>query len=151
MGGCKCMREGYDSQHLRYFPDQNIILMHYMLSVMWIHLISGLGNYFVRTGAIEEVLMMTINLMNLSYTNTRSSLNNPPYILFTLTYFGRIITRTHSSSLDLLWRYQSLNRPIPTMVFTITENKDGMTDFDTSTWFTVGQLPSVHTSDAFPA
>ena len=47
MGGHILTREGHESLCLRSFPKNNLILMHYMLSALWLHLIDGIGHYVI--------------------------------------------------------------------------------------------------------
>ena len=61
----RIMTEGNGSQQLTSFPKENLILMHYMLSAWWLHLMYGLGHYVIHPGAIEQVLVMTKNIMTL--------------------------------------------------------------------------------------
>ena len=65
MGGCRRTRERDDSQHIRAFPEKNLILTHYMLSVWWFHLLFTLGNYVIQPGVIELVLVMTKSITTL--------------------------------------------------------------------------------------
>ena len=46
--------------------------MYYMLSKWWLHLLAGLVHYFIRTGVIEQVMVMTNKLIILLYTMTNS-------------------------------------------------------------------------------
>ena len=39
--------------------------MHYMVSVWWLNLLNGLGQYFILPGDIEQVLVMTNNIITL--------------------------------------------------------------------------------------
>ena len=51
MGRCYHIMDIDNPKHLKVFPNHYIILMHYMLSMWWIHLLSGLGNYAIRVRA----------------------------------------------------------------------------------------------------
>ena len=69
MGHCVAGRRRtkrvYDSQHLRAFPEKNLIIMHYMISVWWFHLLDRLVHYLIRPGFIEQVLVITNSIINL--------------------------------------------------------------------------------------
>ena len=52
----------------------------------------GMGDYFIRPGAIEQVLVITNTNMNLDYNYAKLSLENPPDIFCKLTHTIRIIT-----------------------------------------------------------
>ena len=68
MGGLIRTREGNESQHLRAFPNQNLVPRHYMLSVRWLQILEGLGHSGTLPKAIEQVLVMTNNIMTLVWT-----------------------------------------------------------------------------------
>ena len=63
--------DGDDTQCLEVFPKKYIILIYYILSAWWIHLLEKFGPYIIQPGEIEQVLLMTTNLMDLGYTYTR--------------------------------------------------------------------------------
>ena len=87
MGGIRLTREGYGHQQLRVFPKQNLILIHYMLSA-W-HIMDGLGSYVLQLGTIEQVLVITINLMIFGYTNCYHRLKRLPDIfIHSHTFYG---------------------------------------------------------------
>ena len=65
--------------------------MHYMISAWWLHLLNGLGHYFIRLDTIEQVLVMTNNIMTLSHTYSKLRLKKPPDIFYKLTHTVRII------------------------------------------------------------
>ena len=65
--------------------------MHYMLRAWWLHLMYGLGQYVIRSGVIEQVLVITNNIMNLGYTYAKRKINNTPEIIHKLTHIGWII------------------------------------------------------------
>ena len=96
MGACRFTMEGDDSQHLRAFPEENPILAHYILSAWWLHLLNVLGHYVIRPGEIEQFMVMNNNIMTLGCTYSKFRINNPPDIIYKLTYIGRIITWTPS-------------------------------------------------------
>ena len=90
------MREVDDSQHLREFSNKKFILTNYIISSCWLHLLYGLGNYVILPGEIEQVLVMTNNIMTLGYTYAKLRLNNTPDIIYKLTHIGHLITWTPS-------------------------------------------------------
>ena len=65
-----------------------------MLSVWWLYLLYGQGNYGISPGAIEKVMEATNNIMNLGYTYAKRRLKNPPDIIYKGTHIGRLITWT---------------------------------------------------------
>ena len=96
MGSHQCMREGDEPHHIRVFPKQNLILRYYMLRIWWINLLQGMVYYAILTGAIEKVLLMNTNHINLAYTYDSRRIKNPTDIVFTLTHFGRLTAWTPS-------------------------------------------------------
>ena len=79
MGRHRRMREGNDYLWLRGFPIENITLTHYTLSTWWLHLLDGLGNYVIRLGAIEQVLVMTNNKITIGCNFYKCRLKNQEY------------------------------------------------------------------------
>ena len=49
-----------------------------MLSAWWLHLMNVLRNYFICLGEIEQVMVMTNNIMTLGYTYAKLNLKNTP-------------------------------------------------------------------------
>ena len=47
------------------FPKENLIIAHYMLSAWWLHLLYRLRYCVIHPGAIEQVLVITNNIINL--------------------------------------------------------------------------------------
>ena len=120
----RCKREGYKPQKLRVYPNQNIIILHYILRLRWIHLLIGSGNYVIQPGAIEQILVMTTKLTTLSYSYNICRIKNPPIIFFTINHFRRLITWVPSRlawAIDFWGRHQYLNIIIPSTLFTGTE------------------------------
>ena len=66
--------------------------MHYFLSVWWLHLLDGLGHYFIQPRAIGQLLVMTNNLTTFGYTYTKLRINSPPNIVYKLTHLVWIVT-----------------------------------------------------------
>ena len=52
--------------------------MHYILIVWWLQILDILGHYIIRSGEVEQVLVMTNKIMNSGYTYAKSRLKNPP-------------------------------------------------------------------------
>ena len=52
MGEYILTREVYDPQYLRLFPNKNLILAHYIISVWWLYLLAGLVYYAIHPGEI---------------------------------------------------------------------------------------------------
>ena len=84
-------REVDDPQHIRAFPEKNLVLMHCMLRSWCLHLMYGLGQYVIWSGVIEQVLVITNNIMNLGYTYAKRKINNTPEIIHKLTHIGWLI------------------------------------------------------------
>ena len=109
--------------------------MHYIISACWLHLLDGLKHYVIHLGAIEQLLVMTNNLMNPGYTYSKRRLNNIPVIFHKITHTSRIIAWITSK---LAWTpelreiNQSLQRPSPPTAFSGTNHQEGPTTFDTS-------------------
>ena len=61
------MREIYGSVCLRALPKDTLTHIHYMLSA-GLHLMNGLGQYFIHPGAYAQIMVMTNNLVTLCYT-----------------------------------------------------------------------------------
>ena len=59
------LREEYDPQCLKFFPNQELILAHNMLIAWWMHLLAGLGHYVVRTGVVKQVMVMETSFMDI--------------------------------------------------------------------------------------
>ena len=92
MGRRRCARYGDDPQHLRALPEKNLILVHYMLNTWWLHLLEVLGRYAIRPGAIEQVLVMTNNIITFGYHYAKLRIKKTPDIIYKLTPIGRIIS-----------------------------------------------------------
>ena len=118
MGGHICTREVYDPLCLRSFPEENLILTHYMLSALWLNLLDGLGHYVILPGAIGQVLATTNNIMTLGYTYAKQRLKKPPENFLKFWHIGRIIAWIPSRlawNTSLRGRDRSLLRPsLPT-------------------------------------
>ena len=79
-------RERGDPQHLRFFPNQNLVFMYYMISAWWFYLPVGLVHYVIQPGSVEQVIVMSNNLMAFGYTNVKLSIKRPSNIVCTLTH-----------------------------------------------------------------
>ena len=71
-------REVDDSLCIRSFPNQNLILTHYIISAWLFHLLYGLGKYIIRPGSFAQVLVIINNIMTVGYTYAKRRINNPP-------------------------------------------------------------------------
>ena len=91
IGGHRRTRERYESLLLRSFPTENLILTHYMLSAWWLHIMNGLGNYVIRPGEIEQVLVMNNNITKLGYTYAKRRIKNPPDIFCKISHTNGLI------------------------------------------------------------
>ena len=112
LGGSRHMREEYDSQNIMVLHKQDLILLKHMINEFWIHLLVGLGHYFIHNGDIKKVLVMTTKHINTGYNYAIHSLKKLPDIISTLTEFGWILTWSPSKlalALDLQGKDQSLN------------------------------------------
>ena len=142
-----CTREGHKPQHLRVFPKKNLVLTHYMISALWLHLLSGLGHYDICPQDIEQVMVIFSNLITFGYTYYKRRIKSPPDTIYTLRHIGRIATQT---SLRLTWdlALQGRDRPLncmrPYMSFTRTNNQEGLTAFDTYIHFTLWDSGFTH-------
>ena len=96
MSGRQCNKEGDEHQCLKIFPNQDLFLIHYVLSTWQTYLLTGLGHYIIRPRAIEHMILMTTNLMTLGYIYARRRLKNLPNIIFTVKLFLRRIIWTLS-------------------------------------------------------
>ena len=65
--------------------------MHYIISMWWLNLLNELGHYVIRLGEIEQMILMTNNIITLGYTYAKLRLNNHPEIFCKLTHIGGII------------------------------------------------------------
>ena len=68
MGGHRCTREVDYSLCLRAFPNDNLILMYYILSAWWLYLLGRQVHHIILPGEVLQILVMTNNIMNLGYT-----------------------------------------------------------------------------------
>ena len=83
-----------------------------MISAWCLHLMDGLGRYVIWPGEIEQVLVMTNNLMTLGYNYAKCRINILTNIVYTLTNLVQIDTRNLSRLswyLTLQGIYLSLN------------------------------------------
>ena len=76
---------------IRYFPKENLIIVHYIISAWWLHLLEGLLHYVIHPGAIEQVLVITNNIITLGYTYTKIRLNISPDIFCKIAHNGRLV------------------------------------------------------------
>ena len=91
MGRHRPTREKHTSLLIGDFPKENIILVHYMLSAWWLHLLDGLGHYIIWSVAIACILMMNNNTMTLCYTYAKRRLKNLLGIFFQIAHIIRLI------------------------------------------------------------
>ena len=68
MGRFLHIRKGNESQCLKYLPKQDFARKHYTLSVRCMYFLEVLGHYFIRTRAVNQVMVMTTILMELVHT-----------------------------------------------------------------------------------
>ena len=140
MGRHRRTREENESLCIRTFPKENIILKHYMIRTWWLHLPDELGHHVIRLGEIEQIIMMTNNIMTLWYTYAKRRLNNTPKIFCQIAYISQLIACILSI---LSWtpliqgRERYLLRTRLPKAFTETENQEAPIVFDTSTWYTL--------------
>ena len=59
------MREGGCFLCFWDVPEYNLILTYYMLIAWWLQLLDGLGHYFIRPGAVVQILVMTNSIITL--------------------------------------------------------------------------------------
>ena len=97
MGRIKRTREGDNSQALKAFIKQELIIMHCMISMWWKHFMAGLVHYMIRSGEVEQVMVIITSLTYLVYTYSRLRINNPPYIIVPVINLMCIPTCTYSS------------------------------------------------------
>ena len=91
MDGNRRTRERDDYLFLRDFSKDNLILVHYIISEWWLHLLEGLLHYVIHPGAIEQVLVITNNIITLGYTYTKIRLKNSPDIFCKIAHTGRLV------------------------------------------------------------
>ena len=90
--------------------------------------------------------------MTLGYNYARHKLKNPPGIISTLTHIGREVTWRPSRlayALALIEKYESLNCLTPSTSFTRTKNLEVLTNFDTSTLFTLWDSVCTHSINPY--
>ena len=71
-------RNGDESLCLKDFPKYNLLPMNYMLITWWLQLMDVLGHYAIFPGAVEQVLVVTNNIMTLGCVYSKRRLMNPP-------------------------------------------------------------------------
>ena len=106
----------------------------------WLYIMYGLVHYVICLGGIEQLLLMTNNIITLGYTYAKLKLNKPPNIFYKLTNTGQIISSIPSRTAlteALQGREGSLHRTIHPTSFSRTNNQEGATIIDTSTWYTL--------------
>ena len=94
MGGHQHPSYGYKPECLKLFKNKYLILTHYMISAWWMNFMEGLGQYIIRPGAFEKVIVMATIIMDLVYTYNIIILKPPPDIVITIIHFGRQTTCT---------------------------------------------------------
>ena len=57
MGRLRLTKEEDESLCLRYFPKKNRILIHYMFSVWWLHVLYGLGHYVIHLSEFAHIFI----------------------------------------------------------------------------------------------
>ena len=67
-----------------------------MISIWSLHLLDGLGHYFIRLGAVSHILVMTNNIMTLVYTYSKFRLKKPSDSFYKIAHTGQIIAWTSS-------------------------------------------------------
>ena len=80
IGGHRQTRDEDNSLCLKTFSKENLIFTHYMISAWWLHIIYGLVHYVIRPRAIEQVMVITNNIMTLGFTYAKRRLKKPPVI-----------------------------------------------------------------------
>ena len=63
------------------FPEQHLVLTHYMLSLWWMNFLTGLVHYLIQPGAVDQVMVMTTSLVDMSYTYTICRMKKTPDII----------------------------------------------------------------------
>ena len=97
MGGFQCTREVDVSQWPKYFPEQHLVLTHYMLSLWWMNFLTGLVHYLIQPGAVDQVMVMTTSLVDMSYTYTICRMKKTPDIIVSTINLVWLSTWTTSS------------------------------------------------------
>ena len=82
MGGCQHTREVYVHHWSKYLPKQYIVLTQYMLSLWWINFLTGLGQYLIQPGTVDQLMVMTTRLVDVGYTYSGYRLKKTPDIIF---------------------------------------------------------------------
>ena len=62
------MREVDVSQWPKSFPEEHLVLTHYMLSLWWMHFLTGLVQYLIQTVEVDLVIVMTTSLVDIGCT-----------------------------------------------------------------------------------
>ena len=73
------------------FPKENLTIAHYIIRARWLHLLDGLKHYIIHPGEIEQVLLMTNNIITLGYTYVKHRVNNPPDVFYKISHTDRLI------------------------------------------------------------
>ena len=68
--------------------------MQYIISVWLLHLLDRLLHYVIVPGEIEEVLVISNNIMTLGYTYSKLRFKIHPEIVYKLTHISRLISWT---------------------------------------------------------
>ena len=82
MGVKWLMGEGDNYQFLKYLCKKDIILTQYMLSARWMNFMEGLRHYMIRTGEVDQVMVLSTSLTELGYTYVIHRLNKSPDTVF---------------------------------------------------------------------
>ena len=61
MVGHRCTRQVHESLFTMSFPNDNLILVHYMLNAWWLHILYRLRHYVIRQGEISHILVIINN------------------------------------------------------------------------------------------
>ena len=152
MGGHKFIREVHESLCLRDFPKYNSILMHYMISTRWLHLVDGLGHYSICLGSVAYIMVMTNNIMTLGYTYAKRRLNNPPKNFCKIARISRLIAWAPSrlAWIQSLWgRDLYLLRYSLPKEFSRNNKQKSPNNFDTSTRYTLWDSGCTHSINPY--
>ena len=112
MGGCQHTREVDVSHWPKYFPDKYLVLTHYMLSLWWTDFLTGLGQYLIQPGEVDQVMLMTTILVDIGYNYSRYRHNNTPdiiFLVFNLVWLSTWTTSIISCNLAVWGIYHYLN------------------------------------------
>ena len=104
MGGFQCTMEVYVSQWPKYFPEQHLILTNYFLSLWWTNFMTGFVQYLIQPRAVDQVMVMTVRILDLGYTYSIYRLKKTPnnnVSTINLVWISTWTTSSISWNLDL--------------------------------------------------